>query len=422
MVRRTLGREAVESSGQSGYEPPVAERRGQEVPPLDDHSFFSRDVVISNLQSALDEYFEQSTDPGERIVGAEPSDARRGVVEDVAVTELSLAGGGIRERSDGRRIFDRFSVTDIEWLSSTLAMGIRLFRKRHAFNELPPPPIPIDDRARIVIVGDWGTGLPRAQKVALEMRKILDEGRHTRQQHVLHLGDVYYSGWQREYEKRFLSYWPVYREEADEIGCYSLNGNHDMYSGGHAYYDYLLSDQRFKRQRGCSYFSFFNNNWKILNLDTSWDDAGLKDPQSKWVDEQLSGYQGNTMFMSHHQLFSAFEKTSDVLLRKLDKSLADGITSWFWGHEHRCVLYSKYDHVGWGRCVGHGGVPVYMTHSKDDAYPLPATYEYREYLDKGLEHWALMGFAVLDFEGASVHVRYIDENGAEHMNETIGAK
>jgi hypothetical protein len=33
-----------------------------------------------------------------------------------------------------------------------------------------------------------------------------------------------------------------------------------------------------------------------------------------------------------------------------------------------------------------------------------------------------MGFAVLDFEGASVHVRYIDENGAEHMNETIGAK
>jgi len=88
-------------------------------------------------------------------------------------------------------------------------------------------------------------------------------------------------------------------------------------------------------------------------------------------------------------------------------------------YNHRCVLYQQHDNVKFGRCIGHGGVPVYMTHKQDDPYPAPATYEYREYIDKGIEHWAMMGFAVLDFEADSVHVRYIDENGDVHKEETI---
>lgn len=42
---------------------------------------------------------------------------------------------------------------------------------------------------------------------------------------------------------------------------------------------------------------------------------------------------------------------------------------------------------------------------------------YYESLDDGLERWARMGFAVLDFDGPSVEVRYIDELGATHHTE-----
>ena len=36
-----------------------------------------------------------------------------------------------------------------------------------------------------------------------------------RQVHAIHLGDVYYSGFAREYKNRFLRYWPVREDEAD---------------------------------------------------------------------------------------------------------------------------------------------------------------------------------------------------------------
>jgi hypothetical protein len=419
-VRQALGRETTESSGQPAYEPPIAERLGEQAPPLDDFSFFSRDPVISNLQAALEEYLEQSTVAEERIEQAEPlDDRRRGPGDDVAVTDRALASLPPGRQLDGRRLFDRFSVTDIGWVSSAMAMGIRLFRKRHAFHDTPAEPIRIANRARLVLVGDWASGLPRAAKVANEMRKVLDEGKGNREQHVIHLADTYYAGWQREFEKRFLPYWPVQPDEANEIGSYALNGNHEMYSGGYGYYDYLLKDDRFKRQAGCSYFALVNPHWKILSLDTAWEENSLKDPQPDWVQAQLRDYQGKVMLLSHHQLFSAYETVGDLLPRKLSDALGRGINAWFWGHEHRCMLYQPHENVQYGRCIGHGGVPVYMTHQQDDPYPSPAVYEYREYIDKGIEHWALMGFAVLDFEEGSVHVRYIDENGTTHKEETI---
>jgi hypothetical protein len=421
LIEEAEAHEAERSSGQVGFEPPPPERRGQVPAPIDDFSFFSRDPVISNIQSALEAYFEEAQP--QQIEEAElPDDRRRGPSDDVAVTERTLAGVQLRREVDGRRVFDQFSVTDVRWISCLFAMGIRQFRSKRQFNPNPATPVPIGDRARVVLVSDWGTGLPRAQKVATEIRKVLDQGKaENLEQHVVHLGDVYYSGWKREYEKRFLGYWPVPPSEADSIGSWSLNGNHDMYSGGHGYYDFLLRDPRFRRHEQSSFFRLFNRHWQILGLDTAWDDGGLKDPQAAWVEAQASASGVQTILLSHHQLFSAYEKPSWTLREKLKNLIeADRIHGWFWGHEHRCILFKPYDHVPCGRLIGYGGTPVYMWHEQTDPVPLPGEYEYRAYLQKGLERWALFGFAVLDFAGPTIRVRYIDENGLEHKREVIG--
>ena len=92
---------------------------------------------------------------------------------------------------------------------------------------------------------------------------------------------------------------------------------------------------------------------------------------------------------------------------------------WFWGHEHRCVLYKEYLKVAQPRCIGHGGVPVYMWHSQDAHYPPPTFYEYRDRLPRRIEPWAMMGFAVLDFAGEKIKVRYINENGKQHYEEEL---
>jgi hypothetical protein len=128
------------------------------------------------------------------------------------------------------------------------------------------------------------------------------------------------------------------------------------------------------------------------------------------------------MLLSHHQLFSASEPGGGEMLRwKIAPVLETGrVRSWFWGHEHRCVLYEPRENLEFARCIGHGGVPVYRTHSEKDPYPPPAVWEFREFLQKGVERWALFGFAVLDFDGPEITVRYIDENGREkHDRERI---
>jgi hypothetical protein len=417
-AQSALQTEAAVSSGQPGFEPPPAERRGEEPAPIDDFSFFSRDATISNLQSALEQYFREQ----DQVETAPPADDRRGGGdEDVAVTDVSLPDWQPRRDEDNRRVFDKFSTTDPRWVSSLFAEGIRRFKGKHAFPEKPAEPLTIGNQARLVLVGDWGSGIPRARKVADQMRKILDEGlAANREQHAVHLGDVYYSGWEYEYRDRFLAFWPVKPDEAARIPSWNLNGNHDMYSGGHAFFDYALKDPRFARQQGSSRFSLRNDHWTILGLDTAWDEHDLHGDQDKWAQGMLESAPGKGMLLSHHQIFSAYETGKNKLIEKIRPVLKTGrVRSWFWGHEHRCVLYDPTENVEYARCVGHGGVPVYMTHKEGDPYPPPASWEFRDFIRSGLECWALFGFAVLDFDGPKVTVRYIDENGKENRREEL---
>ena len=198
-----------------------------------------------------------------------------------------------------------------------------------------------------------------------------------------------------------------------------------MYSGGYAYYGVALDEARFKPwHRGSSFFSLVNTHWKILGLDSAWEDHALVEPQPDWIRDELKGAgRRKTMLLSHHQLFSAYEKVDDELPAAAAPILAQHpVTSWFWGHEHRCVLYSAHQNVGFPRCLGNGGIPVYMSHNETDPYVPPATYEYRRFIQNGLERWALFGFAVLDFDGPKIDVRYIDEDGATYKTETIAAE
>jgi hypothetical protein len=415
-TNQALATEAAAPSGQPEFVPPPAERRGEEPAPIDDFSFFSRDPVIGNFQSALDQYFREK----KQVEVTRPT-GRRGGGGNVEVTDEALPGNKPTRGSNGRRVFDQFSVTDPRWVSSLFSEGIRGLRGKHDFPAKPADPVTLGNQARLVIVGDWGSGIPRARKVANEMRKVLDEGLAAgREQHAVHLGDVYYSGWEYEYRDRFLAYWPVKPDEAARIPSWNLNGNHDMYSGGHAFFDYALKDPRFARQQGSSHFSLPNDHWTILGLDTAWDEHDLHGDQGTWAKGMLESAPGKGLLLSHHQIFSAYEKKKNKLIDKIRPALETGrVRSWFWGHEHRCVLYNPAEKVEYARCIGHGGVPVYMTHKEGDPYASPASWEFRAFIQSGLERWALFGFAVLDFDNEKITVRYIDENGKEIKREQL---
>ncbi len=221
----------------------------------------------------------------------------------------------------------------------------------------PAPPVaaPIPDNFRMAVIGDWGTGLYGAPVCIDSIRA--DPGGYDL---LLHLGDVYYSGLDTEVEERFEKLWP--QPTASTMGR-SLNGNHEMYTGGHAYFEKLLP---YVNQTS-SYFAFQNNFWTLIMLDTAYNqpfggqEGDLFQAQVDWLDGiiQAAGDRKIVLF-SHHQPFSLLDPNQGPkLVAALGKYLAGGkIFAWYWGHEHRCVLYDP--HPAWGfhgRCVGHGGFP-----------------------------------------------------------------
>lgn len=392
--------------------------------PKDDFAFVPSDPLLSIVQSAFETTLgEQSPDA---IVEKELPDGRRAGAP-AAVTDTQLAGVELVRAPPGRRVWGQMEVTSLKpfsdprWIWAGAMLLWQQFHCPAPFNATPPEPIAIADDARILLVGDWGSGLPRAQKVAARMREELDKGiGERREQHVIHLGDVYYAGSSSEYEKRFLQYWPV--RDGEAVGSYSLNGNHDMYGGAHAYFGTCLQDPRFGRQGACSFFSLYNSNWQLLGLDTSYEDAGLHGGQAGWVREQLDARPAHrTVLLSHHQPFSAYEPGAEVLRQKIRPALeTKRIDAWFWGHEHRCLAYKDSMNVGFASCVGHGGIPEYLTDKTPRIYELD--YEYRERYGTGREPWGMFGFAVLDLDGDRMTVTYIDEDGRIHHTDSLAGR
>ena len=379
-------------------------RPGQQV-------FLPPDAATSALQTALQRHLIERRpamigSPGELEPGNE------------AITDLSLA-----VPVETETLFEKFGPLDIGWVSVGFASLLKLFRGARPFPTDAAPPCTISNSARLILIADWGTGVPRARKLALTARRFLEEAQQAGNEvHVIHLGDVYYSGFAAEYDTHFLPFWPVQPAEAASCGSWSLNGNHDMYSGGHGYFDHLLADPRFGRQKQSSYFSLENDHWQFLALDTAYKEFDLAGRQADWVMQSRTARPSKRgILLSHHQPFSSYEPAPETLLKRLQPVLErDLITAWFWGHEHRCTFYKPRNHIPFGRCIGHGGVPVLAPSA-----PMPdgVQYEFGDWVPDTDPRFARFGFVVIDCAGQSLHVSYLTEDGTLHNEEdyTSGA-
>jgi hypothetical protein len=387
---------------------------------LEERAFVSRDPLVSIMQTVLEDRLEHKF--GDRIEAVAPA--------------VGSAAGATRVARvpdappDHEHFWDRFTRLDPRWeIEIAEALVKRFFRHKHAFNSNPSSPVTMGATARLVLLGDWGTGLQRAQDVAAHAREwLLDAQRDGRDVHAIHLGDVYYSGEASEYEKRMLApkMWPVAPDEATAIGSWCLTGNHDMYGGAWGYFERLLGDERFSRQRSpdgkaSSYFDLVNDDWRVIGLDTSWQDdlfkhpgwGSLEDPQAEHVISAASAEDGRKLLLlSHHQLVSAYDDgLAPTIREKLKPALDSGrVRGWLWGHEHRCMTFGPQYGVPFCSCIGHGGVPE-LAHPESAPVPSPGLWEYRGQFESDGEHWTRFGFAVLDFNGPSVRVTYVDELG-----------
>jgi hypothetical protein len=288
---------------------------------------------------------------------------------------------------------------------------------------------------RVGLVGDWGTGTDEANAVADRMMKLDPH-------FTIHLGDVYYVGSEDEMEENCLGKSP--KNEKDVIPCtwpvgsvgsFAMNGNHEMYALGDAYFDSFFKVLGIRPALGgdpltqkASYFCLQNDFWQIIALDTGYHSVGvpileeifqpdchLEPANLNFVQNLVSpkGKSQGLFILSHHQYYSAFQKNFPKPAQQL-QDLIDRPVLWFWGHEHRMTVYGlgsvKNSIKAFGRCIGHGGMPVDINEPVTPGTPFPAlVYDHRPYSPPGENITVGMnGFAMLTFKGNQLQVDYYD--------------
>ncbi|MDX1982305.1 MAG: metallophosphoesterase [Bryobacteraceae bacterium] len=258
------------------------------------------------------------------------------------------------------------------------------------------------DSVKVALFSDWGTGRPAADHVMLQIQ--------AQQPDILiHLGDIYYSGQHFEAQERFLDHLPQ-PTGPRPIRRFALNGNHEMYSGGHGYFDTVLARMDHK----ASYFCLENSRFRLIGLDSAYEDKALREPQLEWLEKLVAPNDGRkNILLTHHQAFSMFEDVNPRDLYEPVRPLIEAgkIHFWFWGHEHKHVLFLKYKGLV-ARCIGHGAIPYTPpgTDFSERTFPdLRVKFVNRRRRPGSLQ--CVNGFALLRFSGERLEADYIDEDG-----------
>jgi len=351
--------------------------------------------------------------------------------------------------------------------------------------------------ACIAIVGDIGTGTLVGEAVLKAALKFKPDA-------ILHLGDVYYSGTEIEVKKRLVSMIKkVMNEENCSIPFFTIPGNHEYFTGGVALLNALDSDELIyesTQKQQASYFCLRteDNSWQFLGLDTGFNGhymnvsqgaleavknflhigpvkvkehndyhwpvshnpyfrkdlsqlpiedttepttvVTVRPDEHEWHIDKIQNFEGKTILLSHHQLYSALDVCGDPqasgtdgkpdptdfkrewinlgLWEQFGPYFGDKIAAWIWGHEHNLGIFQDnyipgdwpnteerntiYKTLPKGRCAGHSALPVQDSENPyEQKYPVPLV---NENVKLGLStignsNWYNHGFQLLELQG-----------------------
>src|SRR5713101_3603337 len=333
--------------------------------------------------------------------------------------------------------------------------------KRYPFPKYANPNegvFPLADEAKLSIAGDWGTGTDEA-------KQITDQMKAGNPDYTIHLGDVYYVGDSPEVKEHCLGEAAQTPEgtavkwQLGTRGSFALNGNHEMYALGTAYFREFLPtlgpiDPGTGKPAGqkTSYFCLRNKYWRVIALDTGYYSTGfstvlsflgqikwiqwfrkttwfkpsckLPDEITEWLPSVLKpdpdGSQQGLILLSHHQYYSGFDDWYATPAEQLQPLIKDRTVLWYWGHEHRMALYDQFKKGkginAFGRCIGHGGMPVSL--SDPDIKECDCIlYDNRAYPNNENIQVGYNGYINLRFKGAELCVDYFDVHNTLLLTE-----
>lgn len=278
--------------------------------------------------------------------------------------------------------------------------------------------LPMADQVAITIAGDWGTGLATSQAIGTLMSDQAPD-------HTIHLGDVYYSGTESEELHKLVIPWPS--GSVQDQPCFTLNSNHEMYSGGHGYFGVALAASKFKAQQGLSYFGLTNAKVAFFGLDSAYHGSrlglyqnGVLDPgQLEWLAKMGRGAraQGKKLVILTHHTGMGSDGVKTKLWEQVVDALEGGPDFWYWGHQHAGIEFvpqqGRNGITVRARCVGHGGVPY------TPLTPTAAMVWTESDRAGPFEQRGLNGFLVLRLSNTGLEEEFFDERGRSRRKNTF---
>ena len=369
-----------------------------------------RDKTIALFQSAMDEYLDRKKSKPKGAKGGPAKKVGKGEAKNIFYTQKPKTKGPAGAKG---WVGEQYDNLDPGWLKVAFEKAKILLKGKHRFishkklSDFHYPMVDNDGSVRIALMADWGGGNDHAEAVASQLKSLKPAP-----DYVIHLGDVYYAGTKDEVNKRFFGSWPG---SLDRGRSFALNSNHEMYSGGYAYFDITLP----RLGQDASYFCLENDNWRLIGLDTGYVEHDLNVEQVKWLTALLNESDKKNILLSHHQPFSGYESSGggEERLQNWIKNLTAKITAWFWGHEHLCVVYKSYKGIK-GRCIGHGCFPYEIPPAMP---PLagPSVEWVLRASDPKHSGRGVHGFALLEINNEKLKVSYIDETGHLQYEEAF---
>ena len=213
------------------------------------------------------------------------------------------------------------------------------------------------------------------------------------------------------------------------VTSWALNGNHDMYSGGWGYFDHLLADERFGRQRGPRPRRASSGSARRRGASSAWTRHGSTDvahaeatPAScrtrrrrvaAWADEPTPR---KLVLLSHHQYVTDGRSAGDR--REVERqggSRGRGRARDRVALGSRAALHGIPDRRRSRSCAAWATAACPCRRRPADGRSRrPAVWEVPgELRGRTARRWGSFGFAVLDLDGERIDASYRDDAGTE---------
>ncbi len=188
-----------------------------------------------------------------------------------------------------------------------------------------------------------------------------------------------------------------------------------------------------------SFFCLENEYWRILGLDTGYNSIGkipvlellpwfapdcrFEDAMMDWLRDVVRlgdpADKRGLLILTHHQYVTAFHAESEY--SKPATQLASFIGKdrpvlWIWGHEHKLSAFEKIQVndgiTAYGRCIGHGGMPVELDSKSFKLNPGARGYQSLVMVDdrrKQGSDFGFNGYVTVNINGAELCIQYYDD-------------